>query len=241
MAVNRNKKRTQSQSYTATSTNKKSGGFGQILSNIVLFIPRISADVLVWLLQGRGRELMLWSVVIWGILVGSDSLWVANYGTPALIAFGMPEGTPALGVFNSLSILLTSKWSQLATVVGGSLVLQVVEGFTLHSITPEQAKEKLDHYSKYDVGETPKGKIARANIAHAEYKFAGVKGYLLVALAGGICWIIDISNTFATHDPMLYWGTPGKVLWVTGMNIFRVILPETAIARRATLRVSQFS
>ncbi|MGB3653830.1 MAG: hypothetical protein WBA41_21810, partial [Rivularia sp. (in: cyanobacteria)] len=71
---------------------------------------------------------------------------------------------------------------------------------------------------------------ARASIAHTEYKFAGVKGYLLVALAGGICWIIDISNTFATHDPMLYWGNPGKVLWVALMNIFRVILPETAIA-----------
>lgn len=230
MAVNSNKKGTRSQSYSATSTNKKSGGFGQTLSNIVLFIPRISADVLVWLLQGRGRELMLWGVVIWGILVGADSLWVANYGTPALIGFGMKEGTPALGVFDSLSILLTSRWSQLATVIGGSMVLQVVEGFTLHSITPEQAKHKLDHYSKYDVGEAPKGKIARASIAHTEYKLAGVKGYLLVALAGGICWVIDISNTFATHDPMLYWGDPGKVLWVAGMNMFRVILPETAIA-----------
>jgi hypothetical protein len=29
---------------------------------------------------------------------------------------------------------------------------------------------------------------------------------------------------------MLYWGDPGKVLWVAGMNMFRVILPETAIA-----------
>ena len=228
MAVNSNKKQTSSQTYTTSKTsNKKSGNF---LSSFILFIPRKCADILVWLTQREGRELLIWCVVVWGVLVGADSLWVANYGTPALIGFGMPEGTLALGVFDSLSILLTSRWSQLATVLLGSLILQVVEGFTLHSITPDQAKEKLDHYSRYDVGDSPKGKIARANIAHVEYKFAGIKGYLLVALAGGVCWFIDISNTFATHDPMLYWGYPGKVLWVIGMNIFRVILPETAIA-----------
>lgn len=231
MAVNSNRKGTRSQSYSSTSTTaRKSNSFGSFLSRIVLFIPRIMTDALVWLVQGKGRELMLFGVCGWGILVGADSLWVANYGTPALIGFGMPEGTPALGMFNSLSILLTSKWSQLATVIGGSLVLQVIEGFTLHSITPEKAKQNLDKYSKHDIGDAPKGKIVRANIAHAEYKFAGVKGYLLVALAGGICWIIDISNTFATHDPLIYWGDPGKVLWVAGLNIFRVILPETAIA-----------
>lgn len=227
MAVNSSRK--SSQSYRSASP-KKSRGFGSFLAKIILFIPRITTDALVWLVQGKGRELMVWSVCLWGILVGADSIWVANGGTPALIGFGMPDGTPALGMINSLSILLTSRWLQLLTVIGGSLVLQVIEGFTLHSITPEKAKENLDKYSQHDIGDAPKGKIVRAKIAYNEYKFAGVKGYLLVALAGGICWIIDISNTFATHDPMLYWGEPGKVLWVTGMNIFRVILPETAIA-----------
>ena len=226
MAVNRSTGGARSQSYST----KKKGGFGSFLARIILFIPRITTDALVWLVQGGGRELLLWCVTIWGILVGADSLWVANYGTPALIGFGMPEGTPALGAFDALSILLTSRWSQLATVLLGSLILQVIEGLTLHSISPDQAKQNLDRYSKYEVGEAPKGKIARANIAHTEYKFAGVKGYLLVALAGGICWVIDISNTFATHNPMVYWGDPGRVLWVTGLNIFRVILPECAIA-----------
>lgn len=226
-------RKSQSQTYphsSSSSSRRRSGGFGNFLSKMILFIPRKTADILVWLLQGDGKQLLLWAVAIWGILVGADALWVSNYGFPALIGFGMPPGTKALGAFDSLRLLFSSRWSQLATVLLGSFILQVVEGFTLHSLTPDQAKANLDKYSKYDAGEAPKGKIARASVAHAEYKFAGMKAYILAAVAGGFCWVIDLSTTFQTHNPMAYWGDPGTFLWVSGLNIFRVFLPEMAIA-----------
>lgn len=215
-------------SYVEFKSSKSSKSITSRLTDILMWVPNRIIDLTCFMIRGRGRGLIGLGVFAWGLVISADSYWqAANPGAPALTQFGNPDGRTVLGLWTSLGLVLTSRRNAFLGAVLTSTIIQVIEGLAVRGSTPQEAKGTLDHYSQFEAGSSPSGKIKRAAAAHRDYVNAGMFQYWLLGFAAIGCWIADIVVTFQTHNPLTYWGNPITVLMVAAINVIKVFAAET--------------